>query len=617
MRYYLEIAWLIFQGFTYKTARQYLELKSGNDDAQYLKKVMSLLPINKPLDKWFEDLLSAKIILRDYAEWMPEIYYIKFVRNKENLFYDLRETTLCDDPDQILSVLRNKKSVLISSLEFEKLKHAKTCEYRNNQYYKEGQLISENDMRAFLDQIPDGFCIMENILGQRSEVVVINSDSVPELICKIGKVSESCKCISLAIAKKFPEIEYMHFVFMSKPNRNKIFQIDTGLSLAKNNLIRVECKDYIEHKCKEFKRNKISKYETIKKYMYAYIAKKKGFVDYMYRNWIRGKKEDWKTRNTSITKTLWAHRRGFYSYRIAQYGLNSKNYKAYLSDYTYKKMRPLNNEYRKWLWDKLSLYHILSKYRQFLPEYYFYLSPNKNVAYENSKEICCIEEVTEEITNLLQEKGKLVLKPVIASHGDGFYKLEFYKNKYVINNTVMSREKVRTFLSSLKTQYLVTEYVEMHHTLKRIFPYVTGTIRLMVINRNCIAPVIEDAYIRIATKETGYTDNIAKGGVFAHINKENGYYGNAQIVHNHVITSCKYHPNTGVRIEGIIPRWQEICSKVIEVCHYIFPIEYMGFDIVVTDQSFKILEINTHQDLHRYPEYNDDIKEYLKYKSLN
>ena len=160
MRHYFEIARLILQGFTYKTARQYLELKSGNDDAHDLKKVMSLLPINKPFDKWFEDLLSVKLILKDYAEWIPEVYYVKFVRNKETLFYDLKKAILCDDLDQILSVLKSKKSVLVSSLEFEKLRYAKTCEYRNNQYYKEGQLISEDEMRVFLNQIPDGFCIM-------------------------------------------------------------------------------------------------------------------------------------------------------------------------------------------------------------------------------------------------------------------------------------------------------------------------------------------------------------------------------------------------------------------------------------------------------------------------
>ena len=248
MRHYFEIARLILQGFTYKTARQYLELKSGNDDAHDLKKVMSLLPINKPFDKWFEDLLSVKLILKDYAEWIPEVYYVKFVRNKETLFYDLKKAILCDDLDQILSVLKSKKSVLVSSLEFEKLRYAKTCEYRNNQYYKEGQLISEDEMRVFLNQIPDGFCIMENILGRTSEVVVINANSASELVYKIGRVSESCKRISLAIAKKFPEIEYMHFVFVSKQNNNKIFQIDTGLSLAKNELIRAKCKDYIEYK---------------------------------------------------------------------------------------------------------------------------------------------------------------------------------------------------------------------------------------------------------------------------------------------------------------------------------------------------------------------------------
>ena len=44
----------------------------------------------------------------------------------------------------------------------------------------------------------------------------------------------------------------------------------------------------------------------------------------------------------------------------------------------------------------------------------------------------------------------------------------------------------------------------------------------------------------------------------------------------------------------------------------------MGFDVVCTPESFVILEINSHQDLHRYIYYDPKIKQFffdkLKYK---
>ena len=53
---------------------------------------------------------------------------------------------------------------------------------------------------------------------------------------------------------------------------------------------------------------------------------------------------------------------------------------------------------------------------------------------------------------------------------------------------------------------------------------------------------------------------------------------------------------------------------VDEICHIsrnLSPLEYLGYDVVVTEGGFKILEVNLHQDLHRYPLYPADVKEYL------
>jgi len=57
-----------------------------------------------------------------------------------------------------------------------------------------------------------------------------------------------------------------------------------------------------------------------------------------------------------------------------------------------------------------------------------------------------------------------------------------------------------------------------------------------------------------------------------------------------------------------------VLRVIPELCRYISPLEYLGFDVVMTDSGFKILEINTHQDLHRYPTYNENVHAYFMHK---
>lgn len=54
----------------------------------------------------------------------------------------------------------------------------------------------------------------------------------------------------------------------------------------------------------------------------------------------------------------------------------------------------------------------------------------------------------------------------------------------------------------------------MHSELRRIYSEVACTVRIMVINRSGLDPVIENAYFRIGTKSTGFTDNIGSGRRF-------------------------------------------------------------------------------------------------------
>ena len=60
-------------------------------------------------------------------------------------------------------------------------------------------------------------------------------------------------------------------------------------------------------------------------------------------------------------------------------------------------------------------------------------------------------------------------------------------------------------------------------------------------------------------------------------------------------TPC--HPDTNVRLEGYLPNWQLITEKIVEISSYLPQLRYMGYDVVVTQEGFKIIEINSHAGL--------------------
>lgn len=60
-----------------------------------------------------------------------------------------------------------------------------------------------------------------------------------------------------------------------------------------------------------------------------------------------------------------------------------------------------------------------------------------------------------------------------------------------------------------------------------------------------------------------------------------------------------------------MPHWQSLTDTICRISRALAPLEYLGYDVVVTADGFKILEVNLHQDLHKYPQYPADVKEYL------
>lgn len=349
--------------------------------------------------------------------------------------------------------------------------------------------------------------------------------------------------------------------------------------------------------------------------------RKKGYSAFMANEWFDSVRVNLLSdKSFSLRKKMWCYRRGFMPWRITQYGLTKENYELFLSDRDYMYLHQINNSYKKWIEDKMTMRYVLEPFKEYLPKYYFQIIRREGytVILPLMDRPEGYEATFDDLFRLLRDKKNLALKAASGTHGVGFYKMSYEDGKYYLNNKEASEFEIKKVILNFKSYYVVTEYIDMHQQIKNMYAGSVNTLRLMVINRDGLNPQILDAYMRIGSVTTGTTDNVAFGGVFCKIDVGTGKYGNAEQSKNHVLVPCPRHPDTDTLIEGTIPHWQLITEQVIAISKYIGQLEYMGFDVVCTPESFVILEINSHQDLHRYIYYDPKIKQFffdkLKYK---
>jgi hypothetical protein len=101
--------------------------------------------------------------------------------------------------------------------------------------------------------------------------------------------------------------------------------------------------------------------------------------------------------------------------------------------------------------------------------------------------------------------------------------------------------------------------------------------------------------MKFGSSKTGMVDNVKAGGILCCVDIKDGTFNNAKIYEDGRAVDLYAHPDTGAPIEGTLEFWGPIKEKLIEIGRYIPQVKYMGFDIIVTDDGFKIIEINSHQ----------------------
>lgn len=305
-------------------------------------------------------------------------------------------------------------------------------------------------------------------------------------------------------------------------------------------------------------------------------------------------------KNTSLKEKIWCYKRGFTSDKIESYGLNEENYEKYISDFDYYRIHPINKNYSKWIDDKLTTAYILKPFKKFLPKYFFQLERGTILRLDDCYEE--IENSIDGIIQLLKKEGDLAVKLLNGSLGIGFYKFSSINDQLYVNGKNVSYKEMLNLISELD-EYLIMEYLYPHKYLSSIFSKTPNTMRLITVYDDTDGPQITRGAIQFGTNRTGFIDNGADEGVWANIDIDTGKFFEGRRSLGNKIATCYNHPDTGAKLKGDLPNWKYIKENIIKICNYIPQLKYMGWDIVITDEGFKILEINSMPELEYMQNY--------------
>ena len=645
----LFLAPLVLRGFSYQAAKEY-DMVRRKVDAAWAEKAMCRLPFDAGFDKMFRDILTTRRVLWEERASFPAFYALVAKRDRQKVFCPLEDAGTGEKltVQDLLSLLREKGGLCVRPCYNTLYGKADSLRFDGGQFTLNGQPLSPEDVEQYLARLADDAIVLQD-LRPDAEAAALYGYTYPVLhasyvhqngvhvlaeayvadhgtdkgcytlysMSKARKAADpahllTARAMQVAeqVKNKYPEMPYMNVAVLLSAEGPRIWQVDAGKELIWLPDCPQVTKDFLAER---HLKHGVRGLRRVRKYLFSMYAKRKGFVDFMYRNWLRGLRDDNTVRSTTRQEKRWAHRRGFYSYRIKQYGLTEENYRSMLSDYAYKRLRPINGQYQKWLWDKVFMYYVLAPYQRYLPQHYCRIvqteQGNRVIPFGDA---AWQGDPVEAIEQLLREKQRLVAKPSVGSHGKGFMKLEWDEqaNAVRINGELYDRAAFHAFLDELDTTYFLSEFVQMHPDLQRIYDKVVGTVRLIVIDLDG-TPKIVSSYMRIGSNSTGNTDNLDTGGIVARVSVESGRFDRAEMLKDHLYTPYDVHPDTGAPLQGTLPHWEVIKAAVTDIAAYLYPMEYMGFDIVITADGFRILEINSHPDLHRYPEFPQEVKDYF------
>ncbi len=324
------------------------------------------------------------------------------------------------------------------------------------------------------------------------------------------------------------------------------------------------------------------------------ILIRRGYSYISARNYAKGiRRELERKSDLSYWFRIKSIKKGYYSLTYKEL-LEKKTNQYLIPEFKYYRLHPVNGYYTRWIDDKITIRYILAPFKEYLPDYYYQVNKDNVVGLPDLPDDSKLDFAS--IINLLKEKRVLACKPYSGSGGDGFTRLEYKNEGFIINNNGISEKDLIIWLEN-SNGYCITEYVQSEDSLRAINPFSTTTVRILTVRVNNETHIVS-GFVRFGTSKSGTVDNIGQGGLMAAIDTNTGKI----ITHGYMSRKVNFkqwthHPDTGKAIEGQLKHWNMINEKLKEMGNYHPQLIYIGYDIAITNSGFKIIEMNSLQDI--------------------
>lgn len=282
-------------------------------------------------------------------------------------------------------------------------------------------------------------------------------------------------------------------------------------------------------------------------------------------------------------------RKGFLPISYELYRLGENDPHDYLSDHQRELTWMLNWPFAAILDDKLGFTSMLRDIGVGTPEIRALVLDGRLEPLDGSG-----AEAAQWLSRELQERGRMVIKPIWGAKGKGILIIEPAEAGCTVNGEHTDFAAVQQRIAGM-SQYLVTDFVEQADYSREIFPDSANSMRILTMRgRDDRRPFIAAAVHRFGRTSSGRIDNWSKGGLSAWVDLDSGEMGPG-------VTSAEFgslvwhehHPDSGARIEGTtIPEWESIREGVIDMAAKMPFLRYVGWDVVATPDGFSILEGN-------------------------
>lgn len=292
--------------------------------------------------------------------------------------------------------------------------------------------------------------------------------------------------------------------------------------------------------------------------------------------------------------SFWNYVHGFSKQTVELNGINKQNYKVFLDDRRYRQGHPYNGRFSSIIDNKLYLPYLLKDYPEYVPEYYFFVS-NGQISSLNKKKY---DDGFDSFLRLLRGNRALVLKHCYSWFGDGFIKLEYVDaDSYKLNNEIVSTEGLFQRISHLH-DYICTECIKQHDYSSSINYSSLNTIRFLCVRDYSTHHFyLSRCFHRFGTKGS-LVDNLGgRGNAYLFlVDIEKGTLkqnGMMSFDGKEVYQDTIHYPGDRAFAGMPIPFFDDVKRKILEISDSFPFLHYIGWDVAITNDGFKIIEANS------------------------